>query len=170
MLCFITHDRTLIRQIANKIIEIRGGKLLVFPGNYDSFLNWRESSAKREADVPQAPQTKEISARGTLRHRRQIEGKLRNKYYHDSTPIKKRIAEIEVELVQLEAQIKETESLFSNPEHYKDSTRVIENIEKHRRLKEAHNLLADEWSRFSNEAERIKQEFEAVVKSVTGET
>ena len=170
MLCFITHDRTLIRQIANKIIEIRGGKLLVFPGNYDSFLNWRESLAKREVDVPQAPKIKEISAKGTLRHRRQIEGKLRNKYYQDSAPIKKRIAEIEIELVQLEAQLKETESVFANLEHYKDSTRVIENIEKYRRLKEAINLLTDEWGRFSNEAERIKQEFEAALKSVAEET
>lgn len=169
MLCFITHDRTLIRQIANKIIETRDGKLLVFPGNYDSFLNWKESLTKREAESPQAPKTKEISARDTLRHRRQIEGKLRNKYYQESAPIKKRIAEIEAELVQLEAQIKETESLFANPEHYKDSTRVIENIEKHRRLIEAINLLTDEWGRFSDEAKRMKQEFEAAMNSVAEE-
>jgi len=169
MLCFITHDRTLIRQIANKIIETRDGKLLVFPGNYDSFLNWKESLTKREAESPQAPKTKEISARDTLRHRRQIEGKLRNKYYQESAPIKKRIAEIEAELVQLEAQIKETESLFANPEHYKDSTRVIENIEKHRHLIEAINLLTDEWGRFSDEAKRMKQEFEAAMNSVAEE-
>ena len=31
-LCFITHDRTLIREIANKIIEIRNGQPLVFTG------------------------------------------------------------------------------------------------------------------------------------------
>ena len=83
--------------------------------------------------------------------------------------IKKRIAEIEVELVQLEAQVKETESLFANPEHYKDSTSVIENIEKHRRLKEAINLLTDEWGRFSNEAEGMKQEFETAMNSVAEE-
>jgi ABC-type multidrug transport system ATPase subunit len=31
-LCFITHDRTLIREIANKIIEIRNGEPLVYNG------------------------------------------------------------------------------------------------------------------------------------------
>ena len=81
-------------------------------------------------------------------------------------PSKKRIAEIEVELVQLEAQVKETESLFANPEHYKDSTSVIENVEKHRRLKEAINLLSEERGKLSNEAERIKQEFETAMNSV----
>ena len=30
-ICFITHDRTLIRQIANKIVEIDGGRPTVFP-------------------------------------------------------------------------------------------------------------------------------------------
>jgi ATP-binding cassette subfamily F protein 3 len=167
MLCFITHDRTLIRQIANKIIEIRDGKLLVFPGNYDSFLDWEESVKKTDSDLPQSTKKKEISTRDTLRRRRQVEGKLRNKYYQDSAPIRKRIDEIEAELVQLEAQIEETESLFADTEHYKDSTRVVENIEKHRRLQEAINLLNQEREKLSNEAGRMKQELDAALNSVT---
>ena len=160
MLCFITHDRTLIRQIADKIIEIRDGKLLVFPGDYDSFLNWKESQTKREEGDSKDLNTKEISARDIRRRQKQIEGELRNKYYRDSTPIRKRIAEIEAELPQVEAQVRECESLFSDPEHYSDSAEVIENVAKHRRLKEIIGSLAEEWARLSTEVEKIKQEFE----------
>ncbi|MFC1982891.1 ABC-F family ATP-binding cassette domain-containing protein [Chloroflexota bacterium] len=168
-LCFITHDRTLIHQIANKIIDIRDGKLLVFPGDYDSFLNWKESQTKRDDEIPKASEKKEISARDIRRQRKQIVGELRNKYYRESAPIKKRIAEIEAELPRLEAQIKECESLFSDPEHYSNSAEIIENVAKHRRLKEDINSLTEEWARLSDEAERIKLDFETAMSVVVKE-
>ena len=37
-LCFVTHDRTLIRQIANGIIEVKAGNITVYQGDYDSYL------------------------------------------------------------------------------------------------------------------------------------
>lgn len=35
---FITHDRTFLKNIATRIIELDRGKLLEFPGNYDNYL------------------------------------------------------------------------------------------------------------------------------------
>ena len=37
-ICFITHDRHLINEIANKIIEIDKGIPHLYPGNYDYYL------------------------------------------------------------------------------------------------------------------------------------
>ena len=45
-LCFITHDRTVIREIANKIVEIRNGVPVVYQGNYDEYLEWKERPAQ----------------------------------------------------------------------------------------------------------------------------
>ena len=37
-ICFITHDRTLIQQVADKIVEIDEGVPTVYPGDYDGYL------------------------------------------------------------------------------------------------------------------------------------
>ncbi|MCJ7769701.1 MAG: ATP-binding cassette domain-containing protein, partial [Dehalococcoidales bacterium] len=168
-LCFITHDRTLIRQIANKIIEVRDGNLQVLTGNYDDYLDWKESLGQGALEASGAPVSPAIGKSATnnkLRQRKLIEAELRNKYYRQSSPIKKRIAEIEVRLPELEAQFGEVEGLFSDEEHYGCSERVIATIENHRRLKEAISSLADEWERLSIELERMKREFEKA-KSTT---
>jgi len=162
-LCFITHDRTLIRQIANKIIEVRDGSLQVLTGNYDDYLNWKESSGEGISEIPQVPTPLAIgknAPNNKPRQRKRIEGELRNKYYRESTPTRKRIAEIETELSELETQFREVESLFSEEEHYGYSARVIATIEKHHRLKESISSLTQEWERLSIELERMKREFE----------
>ncbi len=168
-ICFITHDRTLIRQIANKIIEIRDGNIQVFSGNYDDYLNWKEPLAQGVLEIPEVPgdvTTGKSTARNRLRQRKLIEGELRSKYYRESALNKKRIAEIETELSEFEVQFRAVERLFSDVEHYGDSARVIATIEKHRRLKEAINSLTEEWEQLSVELEKMKRKFEEAKSAI----
>jgi len=167
--CFITHDRTLIRQIANKIIEIRDGNLQILNGNYDDYLNWKESSgqdASEIAEMPTSPARGKSVTNSRLRQRKLIEGELRNRYYRESTPARKRIAEIEAELAELETKFSKVERSFSDEEHYEDGAQVVAAIEEHHRLKALISSLTEEWERLSLELERMKREFERT-KSVT---
>jgi ATP-binding cassette subfamily F protein 3 len=159
-LCFITHDRTLIHQIANKIIEVRDGNLHVITGSYADYLNWKESPGSEASAASLSSATGKSTTNNRPRQRKLTGGKLRSEYYRESAPAKKRIAEIETKLAELEAQFREVEGLFSDEEHYGSSERVVATIEKHRRLKGAISSLTEEWERLSLELEGMKQEFE----------
>jgi len=171
-LCFITHDRTLIREIANKIIEIRNGVSSVYAGNYDEFLAWKERMAnlEEEKSLPQnSGSSDELSPRELQRQRKAAEGNLRNNYYRVSSPLKKRIEEIETELGKLEVEFEELEGYFAHPENYGDAHELKTATRRHSNLKKMIPELTDEWERLSLEMELKKQEFEEAKKKLAAE-
>jgi ATP-binding cassette subfamily F protein uup len=48
-LMFITHDRTFLRRLATRIVELDRGKLTSFPGNFDAYLQKKEELSEIEA-------------------------------------------------------------------------------------------------------------------------
>jgi ATP-binding cassette, subfamily F, member 3 len=161
-LCFITHDRTLIREVANKIIEIRDGTLEVFNGNYDEFLS-RKESPEKAIELP--PSLKAVAlpageARYTQRQRKVLEGELRNQHYQKISPVKKRIAEIEKHVAGLTARQAEIEALFADPEHYKDGDRAADTNREYVVTKESIRKLTTEWDKLMLEAEMMEREYE----------
>lgn len=44
----VSHDRTLMDEVCNKIVEVSEGKLKEFPGNYTDYLHLREEARKRQ--------------------------------------------------------------------------------------------------------------------------
>jgi ATP-binding cassette subfamily F protein 3 len=162
-LCFVTHDRTFIRQIANKMVNVANGKVEIFPGSYDEFIYWKENhEATDNADTSEALKSKhdEKSARDSSRRRKVIEGQLRNKYHRRLKPLEQKINSIEANLSALEIELKTIEANFSKTASYENSAQVVDTINKHRQLKNDIQLLVEEWEAQMREIEEIRNELE----------
>jgi ATP-binding cassette subfamily F protein 3 len=180
-ICLITHDRTLIQQTANKIIEIQAGVPEIFPGDYAGYLYRKEHGApppvEKEETKPEAAQTvpeeEEFDdGRGWIAVRLPPKRKpkppadpkiaLQKRLQQESKDVSKHLAENEAQLAVAEAQLAEIETAFAKPEFYANSAEVQTTMEKHHQLKIDIQRLTEEWEKLTLEAEKVKGEMEEV--------
>jgi ATP-binding cassette subfamily F protein 3 len=170
-LCFITHDRTLIREIANKIIQVRDGQVTVFPGSYDDYL-WQSRSPDGQAEMiktqPGIGQLRQPPTAVRKRQRKALEGGLRNEYYRAISPVRERITEIEQEVAASSKRIEEIEAMMADPAHYKDSRNVVAVNREYMTLREKVARLTTEWEGLTGEAERIDLEYRRTREELAG--
>jgi len=167
--CFITHDRTLIRETANKIIEITDGQLHIYPGDYDDYLYRKESPPQDVRETMRVVRKNAPAAEPTAKQRRQrktIEGELRNQHYREIAPVRNRLADIDREITVLTARKQKIEELLADPEHYKDSQKVVEINREYRDVKVNIDSLHAERDRLTAEAGQLRQEHEERLKNL----
>ncbi len=159
-ICLVTHDRTLIRQVANKVIEIDGGLPRVYPGDYDGYLYRKQQeaeakpaaiTAKHEISTPSENGSGRRRSRRPLTAREEEERALSRKARQLAT----RIDEIGAAITEREAVTSELETMFANPDQFEDRAELEDTGERYRMLKEEEQSLWDEWERLSLEAEDV---------------
>ena len=107
---FVSHDRYFIRALANKIIELDGGKTFVFQGNYDEFSAYK-------INHPTTPALSPTPTKATPSNDTQKSGYYRSKEERSADAKKRtRIKKIEEEISALEEEENLLNTQISTPE------------------------------------------------------
>ncbi|SVA42182.1 uncharacterized protein METZ01_LOCUS95036, partial [marine metagenome] len=163
-ICFITHDRALIRQVANKIIEVEKGHPMLFPGDYDSYLYRKQSKPNLASGgvFPQGKTTSNASLVVRPPQKRSDDEELRRTLTRKLRRLNIRVDEINTSLEIFSTKISKLEKKFTNPEKFTDSNQLVAAGEQYQQLKSEEQLLMDEWERLSLEAETLDGELQAL--------
>jgi ATP-binding cassette subfamily F protein 3 len=163
-ICFITHDRTLIRQVATKIIEVENGHPAFYPGDYDSYLYRKESGATLPPAivVPRGTDTSNGSAPARPGQKRSDVEEIRRELTRESKRLTTRVDEINASLETYGVKIAKLEKKFASPEKFKDSDQLAASGEQYQGLKNEEQTLMDEWESLSLEAENVDKQLEAL--------
>lgn len=167
-ICLITHDRTLIKRFANKIIEIDHGRPKMFSGDYDSYMGRKDlgkpTAGGREDDnglehsaVGRRSETKGL-ARTRSKRPKSAEEQLRLTLNREARSLAARIGEVDQIITANESQIAHLEALFSSPDTFENVAHLTESGEQYRLLKSNIESLWEEWEQLSSKAERINRQ------------
>jgi ATP-binding cassette, subfamily F, member 3 len=152
----ITHDRHLIRSVADTIIEVRDGSAIVYPGDFEYYasktgidLDRRGAAEGSAAGAPPAPvvdgQAEQLPARSKTDKR--AEAERRNRLYRETKELRRRLEKVEADLGAAESEVAELTRMLADPEVYDDSEHVQELLIRHNVAKDRAADLTATWER-----------------------
>jgi ATP-binding cassette subfamily F protein 3 len=162
----ITHDRYLIRSVANTIVEVNGGAATLFPGDFEYYAAKRGLDIETRGAVEGRATPRGIEAtagrpRGSASEaaaRKREEAEARNRRYRRTRDLRDALAHVESEVTSADAELTEVSGRLADPSVYADGDAVRKLIARHNAARDRADALANEWARLSAELESAERD------------
>ena len=152
-LVFVSHDRYFVNALATRIVEVEGGLLENFSGDYEYYLYRKEGQVSgsrgqviQEMEIgienSQLPSPLPLVPQKEERLRDRQEQKRQKK---DEQVRQKRLGEVEAEISRTEKEIQRLEDEMNTPGFFDDPERGVASGERHAALNAQMEELYGEW-------------------------
>jgi ATP-binding cassette subfamily F protein 3 len=163
-ICLITHDRHLINQIANKVMEINQGVPQLFLGNYDDYMYKKQQTQLGEAgkevkhEVKVEEKEKSIKKKSTygVKEERRKRAQEMDQYRRQLADLEKRVQEVERSLHEATQTLDQLNRKLSDPSLYLNQQETYETIQSHKRVQGQVKELTRSWEFLALELEEMK--------------
>jgi ATP-binding cassette subfamily F protein 3 len=162
----ITHDRYLIRSVANAICEVNGGASTLYPGDFEYYAAKRgldietrgavEGVATPRGIEAAAARPRESSTQAAARKRAEAEE--RNRRYRRTRDLRAAVDRTQAESRAAEAELADVGERLADPAVYADGGAVRELIDRYNAATDRSTALTAELARLAGELEAAEAE------------
>ncbi|MGC8858818.1 MAG: ribosomal protection-like ABC-F family protein [Ignavibacteria bacterium] len=158
-LLLISHDRDLLEEVATKIIYIENGQVKEFVGTLAEYLSIIEKELiEQDSELSQKHINRRDGEISLTPYQRSIKEKQKRKQINVLlSPLKRRLKQVEEDLIKLESRKSEIENLMMKEDFYRDTNFVIEITTEYKEVEKSISHLTVEWEKLITEIENLKQ-------------
>jgi ATP-binding cassette subfamily F protein 3 len=146
----VSHDRYFMDRTANRVLEIAGGVIREYPGNYSEYLERKARRTETPAPAPAARENAKPAALPEADRRRSLQFRQRE------------LEEVEARVHALEARKEELETLLADPALYADGLRAKRLTDEHQQFLADLHVVYEQWAAVSEEVIALEAAAEAV--------
>ena len=162
----VSHDRSFLDPIVNKVLEIQPGAIRLLVGNVSYYLNKK----KKEAElISSANEHTEESIKMELlgtnnlskKEKKRQEAELRNALNKRLEPLKSKINQVEAAIENAENNLSSIEATMAEVDFYENLIQVKETNIEYEKIKKELTKLMFQWEEYQLQYEHIEEEFKS---------
>ncbi len=150
----VSHDRSFIDPIVNRVVEVADGALTTYPGNLSDYLAHLDfvEGTQSGADEPSRDGANKLPSGSDSKRLRRQQIAERNKRI---APLRRGIEQLEQQIATLESEKAQLEQAMADPDFYSGDARTQQDLRRYAAVQEAIAQAYADWEKKSAELDGL---------------